>query len=57
MATARMTIDTLREQVERMEAEVGMEVLRLEADLGTTVEANTTLSTRLAEASLLRGSQ
>ena len=57
MATTRVTIDALREPVARIEAEVGTQVSRLDAKLGTTVEANTTLATQLAEAFLLLGSQ
>ena len=45
MVAARMTIDVLREQVTRIEAEVGTQVSRLDAELGTAVEANTTLLT------------
>ena len=45
MATARMTIDALRKQVAMIEAEVGTQVSKLDAKIGTTIEANTTLST------------
>ena len=45
MATARMTIDALREQVAMIEAEVGTQVSKLDEKIGTTIEANTTLST------------
>ena len=55
MAVARVTIDALQEQVARIEAEVGMQVSRLDTKLGTAVEANTTLSTQLVEAFLLLG--
>ena len=34
-----------------------MEIARLDAELGTTTKANTTLSTQFAEAFLLLGSQ
>ena len=57
MATARVTVDALREQVARIEVEVGTQVSRLEAEIGTTTEANTTLSTQLADVVLLLGSQ
>ena len=42
MAAARVTIDVLCEQVARIEANIGMQVSRLDAEIGTTVEANTT---------------
>ena len=51
MAATRVMIDALQEQVARIEAEVGMQVSRLDAEIGITAEANTTLSTQLAEAS------
>ena len=51
-----MTLDVLREQVARLETKVGMHGSRLDAELGTTAEANTTLSNKLAEAFLLLGS-
>ena len=57
MAAARVTIDVLREQVERIEAEVGMQVPRLDTEIGAAAKANTTLSTQLVEAFLLLGSQ
>ena len=53
MVAARVTIDALWDQVARIEAEVGTRVSRLDAKIGTTTEANTTLSTQLAEAFLL----
>ena len=56
MAAVRVTIDVLREQVARIEAEVGTQVSRLDAEIGTIVEANTTLLTQLTEAFLLLGS-
>ena len=56
MAAARVTIDALREQITRIEAELGTQVSRLGVEIGTTIEANTTLSTQLAEAFLLLGS-
>ena len=56
MATARVMIDELQEQVARIEAEVGTQVSRLDAKIGTAAEANTTLLTQLAEAFLLLGS-
>ena len=55
MGVARMMIDALQEQVVRIKAELGKKVSRLDAKLGTAVEANTTLSTQLAEAFLLLG--
>ena len=57
MIAARVMTDALREQVERIEVEVGTQVSRLDAEIGITTEANTTLSTQLAEAFLLLGSQ
>ena len=45
MVVARMTIDALWEQVAKIEVEVGTQVSRLDAKLGTVAEANTTLST------------
>ena len=57
MATTRMTVDALRVQVARIEAKVHTQVSTLDVELGTTVEANTTLLTLLAEAFLLLGSQ
>ena len=57
MAAARVTIDVLQEQVARIEAEVGTQMSKLDAEIGTTAEANTTLSTQLAEAFLLLDSQ
>ena len=57
MDVARMTIDALLEQVVRIEAEVGTQVSRLDVELSTIAEANTTLSTQLAESFLLLGSQ
>ena len=44
MVALRMTIDVLREQVARIEPEVGKQVSMLNAELGTATEANTTLS-------------
>ena len=57
MATARMTVDALREQGARIKAEIGMQVSRLDAEIGTTTVANTTLSTQIADAVLLLDSQ
>ena len=57
MATARMTVDALREQVARIKAEIGMQVSRLDAEIGTTTVANTTLSTQIADVVLLLDSQ
>ena len=57
MVAARVTIDELREQVARIEAEVGTQVSRLDTEIGTAAEANITLSTRLPKAFLLLGSQ
>ena len=45
MANARMTVEALREQVARIEAEVGTQVSRLDAEIGTATETNSTLST------------
>ena len=53
MVVARVAIDALREQVARIEADIGTQVSRLDEEIGTTTEANTTLSTQLAEAVLL----
>ena len=57
MATARMTVDALREQVARIEAEISTQVSRLDAEIGTTTEANTTLSIQIADVVLLLDSQ
>ena len=57
MANARMTVDALREQVARIEAEVGTQVSRLDAKIGTATEANSPLSTQIADAILLLDSQ
>ena len=45
MATARVMIDALRELVAMIEAKVGTQVSRLDTEIGTTAETNTTLST------------
>ena len=57
MAVVRMTIDVLREQVAMIESNIGTQVSRLDEEIGTATEANTTLSTQLVEAFLLLGSQ
>ena len=57
MANARMTVDVLREQVARIEAEVGTQVSRLNMEIGTATEANSTLSTQVADAVLRLDSQ
>ena len=57
MAATRMTINALREQVARIEAQVGTQVSRFDEELGTATEANTTLLTQLVEAFMLLGSQ
>ena len=57
MANARMTVDALCEQVARIEAEVSLQVSRLDAEIGTATEANATLSTQIADAVLLLDSQ
>ena len=57
MAAARVTINAMREQVARIEAEVGTQVSRLDIEIGIAVEANTTLSTQVAKAFLLLSSQ
>ena len=57
MAAARVTINVLQEQVARIEAEVDMQVPKLDAKIGATTKANTTLLTQLVEAFLLLGSQ
>ena len=57
MANARMTVDALHEEVARIEAEEGTQVSRLDAEIGTTTEANSTLSTQIANAVLRLDSQ
>ena len=57
MANVRMTVDALRDKVARIEAEVGTQVSRLNAEIGTATEANTTLSTQIADVVLLLDSQ
>ena len=57
MANARMTVDALREQVARIKAEIGTQVSRLDVEISTATEANTTHSTQLANAILLLESQ
>ena len=57
MANGRMTVDALREQVERIEAEVGTQVSRLDVEIGTATEANSTLSTQIADTVLRLDSQ
>ena len=57
MANASMTVDALCEQVARIEAEVGTQVSRLDAEIGTATEANSTLSTQIADVVLLLDSQ
>ena len=57
MANARMTVDVLREQVARIEAKVGTQVSKLDAEIGTTTKANTTLSTQISDVVLLLDSQ
>ena len=57
MANARMTVDALREQVAKIEAEVGTQVSRLDAEIGTATEANATLSTQIADVVLLLDSR
>ena len=57
MANARMMVDALREQVARIEAEVGTQVSRLGAEIGTTTEVNSTLSTQITDAVLRLDSQ
>ena len=52
-----MTVDALHEQVARIEAEVGTQVSRLDAEIGTAAEANSTLSTQIADAVLQLDSQ
>ena len=51
------TVDALREQVVRIEVEVGTQVSRLDAKIGTATEANATLSTQIADGVLLLDSQ
>ena len=53
MAVARVMIDALREQVARIEAEISMQVSRLDAEIGIATEANTTLLTQIVEVVLL----
>ena len=57
MANARMTVDALREQVARIEAEVGTQVSKLDAEIGTSTEVNSTLSTQIVDAVLRLDSQ
>ena len=57
MTNARMTVEALREQVARIEAEVDTQVSRLDAEIGTATEANATLSTQIAGAVLRLDSQ
>ena len=57
MAAARVMIDALREQVARIEADIGTQVSRLDAEIVTATKVNTTLSTQLVEAFLLLSSQ
>ena len=45
MANARMTVEALRDQVARIEAEVGTQVSRLDAEIGIATEVNSTFST------------
>ena len=52
MANARMMVEALREQVARIEAEVGTQVSTLDAEIGTSTETNSTLSTQIADAIL-----
>ena len=47
----------LREQVARIEAEVGTQVSRLDVEIDTATEANSTLSTQVADAVLRLDSQ
>ena len=56
MAAVRVMIDALREKVARIEVDIGTQVTRIDVEIGTATEANTTLSTQLAEAFLLLGS-
>ena len=57
MANARMTVEALREQVPRIEAEEGTQVSRLDAEIGTATETNSILSTQIADAVLRLDSQ
>ena len=57
MANARMTVDALREQEARIEAEVGTQVSKLDAEIGTATEVNSTLSTQIVDAVLRLDSQ
>ena len=57
MAAVRVMIYALREQVERIEDKVGIQVSRLDEEMGTTTKVSRTLSNQLAEAFLLLGSQ
>ena len=52
-----ITVDALREQVARIEVEIGTQVSRLDADICIETEANTTLSTQIADVVLLLNSQ
>ena len=57
MDNARMTVDVLREQIASIEAKIGTQVSRLDAEIGTATEANTTLSTKVVDVVLLLDSQ
>ena len=57
MDNARMTVDVLCEQIASIEAEIGTQVSRLDAEIGTATEGNTTLWTKVADVALLLDSQ
>ena len=57
MDNARMTVDVLCEQIASIEDEIGTQVSRLDAEIGTTTDGNTTLSTKVADVALLLDSQ
>ena len=51
------TVDAPHEQVARTEAKVGMQVSKLDAEIGTATEANATFSTQITDVVLLLDSQ
>ena len=57
MDNARMTVDVLCEKIASIEAEIGTQVSRLDTEIGTATEGNTTLSTKVANVALLLDSQ
>ena len=53
MVATRVTLNVLREQVTRLEAEVVTQVSRLDAEVVVSFEANTSLSNQVAKAFLM----